>query len=433
MQTTWPLWKRLLFRFFFIYLALAIEPWAWLDNVPGVSVVTQFFTKHYYSAVDWAVAKSNAWIFHVRPQLVPFNGSGDTSYGWALLWFSISFSAMGMLIWSFLQPRKKDYTRLNYWLCVFTRYHVSLVLFSYGIIKLFSLQMPFPNYSQLATPLGDFLPMRLSWMFIGYSAPYQAFSGLMETVAAILLVYRPTVTLGLLIATGVFLNIAALNLSYDIPVKIFSIEMIVYCLFLLANESERLFCFFVQNRTAAPCTVYQHSFPKKWMRVSRVALKLIFVVIAAGTVLWTSFDWKRENLAEMSNMPFEAGMYDVNDFVLNRDTIRLSDGDSVRWTNLVFDNNHSGSIATADTAFYGRYHRGYFQYKFDTSQQSLNIFKTIADSKPILSLRYKVGDDNSLYFWGARQKDSVWFRLRKNPHHFQLAERQFHWLSEANR
>ena len=53
---------------------------------------------------------------------------------------------------------------------------------SYGIIKLFVLQMPFPQLSQLATPLGDLLPMRFSWLFIGYSVPYQFFSGAMETI-----------------------------------------------------------------------------------------------------------------------------------------------------------------------------------------------------------------------------------------------------------
>ncbi|MFZ8278288.1 hypothetical protein ACO1KY_14095, partial [Staphylococcus aureus] len=66
---------------------------------------------------------------------------------------------------------------MNYWLFVAIRYFVILNGFSYGIFKLFAVQMPFPSISQLATPLGDFLPMRLSWMFIGYSHSYQVFSG----------------------------------------------------------------------------------------------------------------------------------------------------------------------------------------------------------------------------------------------------------------
>ena len=85
--------------------------------------------------------------------------------------------------------------------------------------------MIFPNQSQLATPLGDFLPMRFSWMFIAYSTPYQMFSGAMEVLAGLLLFNRKTITLRLCVATSVFLNVMVLNLCYDIPVKIFSIHL----------------------------------------------------------------------------------------------------------------------------------------------------------------------------------------------------------------
>ena len=78
-----------------------------------------------------------------------------------------------------------------------------------------------PRLSQLATPLGDLLPMRFSWLFIGYSVPYQFFSGAMETIAGLLLLYRRTVTAGLFAATGAFMNVVMINLAYDVPVKLF--------------------------------------------------------------------------------------------------------------------------------------------------------------------------------------------------------------------
>ena len=78
-QHTWPLWRKILFRFFFIYLGLNIAPWTWLDRIPYV----EYVTKYYYQFLDWAINLSNAKIFHIRKVLVPINGSGDTSYGWA--------------------------------------------------------------------------------------------------------------------------------------------------------------------------------------------------------------------------------------------------------------------------------------------------------------------------------------------------------------
>ena len=429
MQPNWPLWRRLLFRFFFIYFAFTIAPWTWLDRVPGVSTVTQPWA----IAMDWLVETSNKFVFHVKDKLVPLGGSGDTSYGWAQLWLVLSLSVIGMIIWSVLQHRKKEYSKLNYWLCLFTRYYVSLVLFSYGIIKLFSLQMPFPDHSSLATPLGDFLPMRFSWMFIGYSTPYQFFSGLMEVLAGLLLLYRGTATLGVLIATGVFMNVAVLNLSYDIPVKIYSIQMVVFCLFLLANEMERILCFFVLNKPASSCTVYHYTLPKKWMRVGRWVLKIAFIIVAVGMVLYESLDWKKQEAAQYDGMPFKPGMYEVVHFAVNNDTLPPLLTDTLRWQNLVFDNKRRGSIATHDTAFRRLYNRAYFSYKADTVKHQFNILKRFTDSVAIASLTYQFEDENTIAFRGSRGIDSLFFRLRRSPHNFQLAEKQFHWLSEANR
>ena len=157
--------------------------------------------------------------------LVPFNGSGDTSYGYAQLDLYLLLAATGAIVWSILGRTSIQYNGLSYWLRLFIRYFLIMNCFAYGFDKLFLLQMPFPNTSQLATPLGDFLPMRLSWMFMGYSHTYQFFSGLLEVLAGVLLLFRRTTTLGLFFAGGLFLNIMMLNLGYDIPVKLFSIQL----------------------------------------------------------------------------------------------------------------------------------------------------------------------------------------------------------------
>jgi hypothetical protein len=430
MQPTWPLWRRLLFRLFFIYLALTMTPWTWLERIPRLDVISQ----PWYTAMNWLVNKSNALVFHVRPQLVPLNGSGDTSWGWANLWLVISLALIGMVIWSIVQHRKKEYTKLNYWLCLFTRYYVALVLFNYGVIKLFGLQMPFPDPSNFATPLGDLLPMRLSWLFIGYSAPYQFFSGLMEVMAGLLLLYRRTATLGVLIAAAAFMNVAILNLSYDIPVKIFSIQLVVCCLFLLANEMERILCFFVYNRPAGTCTIYHYDYPKKWMKVSRVVLKSAFIIVTLGFVIWESLDWQKQYSARTEGMLFKAGMYDVVHYAVNNDTIAPLLTDTLRWQNIVFDTKTRGSIGTRDTAFRRAYNRAYFSFKADTVKHSFKIYRSLMDSTSLIAaLNYKFEDENTIAFWGHRKTDSLFFRLQRSPHNFQLAEKQFHWLNESTR
>ena len=171
---------------------ISIAPWTWIENLPYVSVVTQ----PWYWLQEQLVQFANKNIFKVYKELVPLNGSGDTSWAWTHLWFFTLFSLLVSLIWTVADKNKNGYPKWNYLLVTIVRYNVAMVAFGYGIIKVFALQMYFPSLSQLATPLGEFLPMRLSWLFIGYSTPYQVFSGVAEVIVGLLLFNRKTATAG---------------------------------------------------------------------------------------------------------------------------------------------------------------------------------------------------------------------------------------------
>lgn len=424
----WPVWKKLLFRFFFVYFFFQFAPWSWLDVVPGINYLTGLYSK----LMDWMVNLANTKIFHIRPILVPLNGSGDTSYGWTQVCLWLSFAAIGCMVWSVLDRRRKNYTEMNYWLCLFARYYIAMYAFVYGIVKLFAMQMYFPSLHQLATPLGDLLPMRLSWLFIGYSTTYQVFSGTMETLAGLFLLYRRTASLGVMMATGVFINVMMLNLSYDIPVKIFSIHLVLVCLFLLANESERIFYFFILNKPAPASVIYDFTYQKKWLRVSRVIFKAAFIILA---VVWQFYDnLGYYNSAHTSSVkqPIPNGVYEVTSFVVNKKNIPLSLSDSLRWQDVIFEDN-TGSVKTTDTAFRQRYKRGYFVYTADKKSQILSLKKLGDDSLAFMNLHYQMPDANTIKLWGKEHNDSLFVELKKTNRHFQLAERQFHWLSEHNR
>ncbi len=414
----WSFGRKLLFRGCFVFFALLLIPW--IGSVPGLDHLTSFYS----DAIELVVAFLNRHFFHVREVLVPVNGSGDTSYGWAELWTYLCLAFSGMLIWSLADRKRRSYAGLNYWLCLCIRYFIALVAFMYGFQKMFLLQMPFPNISQLATPLGDFLPMRFSWMFLGYSGPYQFFSGCME----VLLLWRRTATLGALTGTGVFLNVMMLHLSYDIPVKIFSMEMTACCLFLLMNEWNRLICFFILNCPAAACNIYQYPLDKKWTKWGRWTVKLIFIFIVAFTLRQTmAYASEKDIVCE----PLKSGMYNVETYALNGDTLKTSPDEAMRWTDIIFEGNGRGSIKTMDTSFHHQYGRAYFACSFDSSRHALDISRN-ADGPVLFNAHYIVPDTSHIILTGLKGKDSLFVMLRKSTHHFQLAERQFHWLTEYN-
>jgi multidrug transporter EmrE-like cation transporter len=430
--TAWPLWQRVLFRFFFVYLLLQITPWFWFDAIPGVPFVLRAWQR----VVDWAVTLSNARIFHVREVLVPVNGSGDTSYSWTQVWLYLSLAVVACVAWSVLDRRRQGYDRLLYWLRTIVRYYLATFALSYGIIKLFALQMPFPTLSQLATPLGDLLPMRFSWLFIGYSFKYQFFSGMMETVAGLLLLYRRTVTAGLFAAMGAFLNVVMINLSYDVPVKLFSMHLFFCSVFLLALDARRVLGFMLLNQAVPPTNAWQPRYAQRWQQWGAVAVKLFIVYQILWLPLKGGWSGYQAVNAPAAPGPFRAGFYDVRQYVVNHDTIPAASADTLRWKDVIIDNALAGSVNTRDGVFWQRYRRGYFRYKPDTTQRLVSVWKisTIPrDSTFLFTMRYEVPDTAVIRFHAKIRDDSIHVELARVARHFQLTERQFHWLSEYNR
>ncbi|MDQ2771368.1 MAG: hypothetical protein M3Y54_12825 [Bacteroidota bacterium] len=416
----WPRWRKALFRFTCLYLLLLLAPWTWPGSVPGVSLITTYYS----GAEHWLVELGNRHLLHVKDALVDPNGSGDTSYVYAQLGVLALLALAGTLLWGLLDRRRRSYNLASYWLLVLVRYFVALAAFSYGLLKVFALQMMFPDQSALATPLGDLLPMRLAWYFIGYSHSYQVFSGLMELLAGLLLLWRRTAMLGALVATGVFLNVMMLNLCYDIPVKLYSAQLFLLSLLLLLPDLGRLFRFFVLHQpVAAPLP--PPALPTWHWRVARLTLKVVFIGLFALMPLVQMFAYGAEGAAAR-HQRLTTGVFRVAQF-------DGPAGDSLRWRNVIFDSSPMGSIATADTAFQRRYGRGYFSYQLDSAAHVLILRKTRADTSTLGRLHYAWADSNHLELRGRLRHDSVRVALVRQPRHFQLAERQFHWLSEANR
>jgi uncharacterized membrane protein YphA (DoxX/SURF4 family) len=429
-EDKWSFWQKVLFRFFFGFFLIFIAPWLYLEYIPGV----RYIMKYYYQLAEWLVYFFNDHLFHIREVLVPMNGSGDTSYGWAQTYCCMALAAIATVIWTVFS-KKENHNGAAYWIRIILRYFLANICFSYGIDKMFLLQMPFPNTSQMATPLGDLLPMRLSWMYIGYSGTYQFFAGSLEVLAGILLLFRRTTTLGLFFAAGIFLNVMMMNLGYDIPVKLFSIQMFAICLFLLSFETKRILDFFIRNRPAPATSVYDVQFAKRWMRFGVIGLKAVFIiliVIMPGIDLFGIYE-EEQLVSSDKNIP--AGVYQVNTFVRNHDTISSFSSDTLCWQDVIIDNASAGSIKTTDTLFRRRYGRGYFNFKVNETTRTIDFSKNTmqGDSIFLFKMNYFLPDSNTIHLKGLLRSDSVFVSLKNTHRHFQLAERQFHWLSEYNR
>ena len=231
----WPVTARLAFRFFSVYFGLYVVCTQMLNgfipfpiNLPNVSD---------QGPVRWMVEWVARSVFDVTtPLVVTGSGSGDKTFDWVLAFCLRVISVVVSVGWS-LVAKVSNYDRGHARYRLFLRFALATSMLTYGAAKIVPLQMPFPSLQRLLEPYGHFSPMGVLWASIGASPSYEVFTGVAETTAAVLLFIPHTAPLGALVALGCTIQIFTLNMTYDVPVKLFSFHLILMSIFLAAPSS----------------------------------------------------------------------------------------------------------------------------------------------------------------------------------------------------
>jgi len=105
-------------------------------------------------------------------------------------------------------------------------FYLSLQLLIYGFDKLFKAQFFYPEPNILHTNLKDLSPDILYWSTLGLSRGYSMFLGGAELVAACFLWFYKTRLTGLILGLGIMINVVAVNLGFDISVKVYSLFLL---------------------------------------------------------------------------------------------------------------------------------------------------------------------------------------------------------------
>ena len=104
-------------------------------------------------------------------------------------------------------------------------------------------------------------------------------------LGGMLLFLRRTTTLGAMVCLAVLSNIVALNYCYDVPVKLYSTNLLLMAVILLAPDARRVLGLLVLNRPAEPADLSAPGFQNRKLRIAAVVLQVLFVgyiVIAGG-------------------------------------------------------------------------------------------------------------------------------------------------------
>jgi hypothetical protein len=352
-------------------------------------------------------------------------------------------AAAGAAIWTRFSGPASQTDNSYYWVRVLVRYRLAVAMLAYGFIKLFPLLSPYPSLSNLNTNYGDFTRWKLFSLSLGIVPTYESFLGGVEIVAALLLLYRRSASIGAFILAIFLGNVFMSNWAYGGGDTVYSLYLITLALFIVSYDAERLANLLFWQRAATPNT-FRYSLPRPWQRNTRLALKVLFLfffVFAYG------FETRRASTYQYPvthGLDHAQGLYTVAMFKKGKDSIGFSRTDSLRWQDLVFENWATISIrsnrpvvldsanierpgladAARDYEGQGTAGRHYYRYEIDTSRHLL----TLHDKNPHydadqLVLHYDRPDSSRIILSGIDQdRDSIYAVLEKRDKRYLLEE-----------
>lgn len=372
---------------------------------------------------NWLVPYTGEHILKLSvPIRVRPNGSGDTTYNYVLQLLWIVFSIIIATIWTLADRRKSAYHVFSHWIRIILRYFLAYMLFMYGFVKVIKLQFPFPDLTRLVQPLGQSSPMGLAWNFIGYSSAYNIFIGAAEVVAGLLLFFKRTTLLGALLAIVVLSNVVAMNFAYDIPVKIFSLNLLFIAVWIAWYDKDRLISFLFLN-TSTPPQPASFRFQSKWKKTIQLSLKTLTIAFALYATLWTSIG-NAKRYGAMASKPPLYGIYDVQAFTRNKKIIPPLATDHSRWKRMIISYPEHAQITNmADSITW-------MSLKIDTAKRTL-IFSSNGNTSDQFTCHYKEQSTGALILKGKMDADSIQMTMNRfDLKRFPLISQQFRWINE---
>ncbi len=406
-------------RFAAVYFTLLLFPWPISALLVGdrlqraSNLLVSGVTHAWKPLVDFAAAN----IFHVgRSVDIAFadTRSGDRLFDWLVNFWVLVIAADATAVWAVVRPR--DAGQAGAYLRVYLRYTLGAVLFTYGSLKLS--QFPPPSFSVLNKTFGEETPMGLLWTFIGASTGYTVCIGLLEGLCGALLLFRRTALLGACLALPLTLNIFLLNAFYDVPVKLFSLHLVLAALILLAPDLGRLARMFLLNQPVPP----RRETPRARSgapRVGLLMLKTLFVVDMLGWNAVAVVDAYAKRTTPKS--PIE-GIWKVDRFVQEGHSGR---GTPVRWQWLTIDkfgDATSCHLWLAD----GSVASGV------VSEKPKNVLTFSGPGHPQTWTFHLMGNDE-LAVGGIVAGVPTSIQLGRNESWATLMRHQTHWIQEAPR
>ncbi|GAB0105585.1 hypothetical protein JMUB6875_45640 [Nocardia sp. JMUB6875] len=352
-------------------------------------------------------------VFDTRVDWSP-TGSGDTAANWVAQFTLLVVAVPVTVVWSILDRRRLNYARLYSWFRLTLRFALLSAMLLYGMAKLLPSQMAFA-LARLIEPFGDMSPMSVLWTSTASSEPYEIALGAAEVLAGLLLILPFTAGLGSILAVLVTLQVFLLNLTFDVPVKLFSFQLLVYALVLAAPDVARI----VRALVGRAVPVRRPEGLVTTRRAGRILLagQLILGVWLLGTIVAEGYDaWSTYGNGRPHSPLY--GIWNVTEY-----TVPGQDAPADRLRRIVFDLEEAVTAQQMDDSLHD------FPVQIDTDHRTITITKDMAHVWRVATLTYQQPDPDHLTLDGQFAGHPVHMTLTRIPlDRFPVVSRGFHWI-----
>lgn len=414
----WSAWQKLTLRVFFVYFLLLIIP---IDPTFYEELVS----------IDWLHLKQRN--LHRIAIYFPWFANNSADWDFIGMGLALGGSILAGVLWGLMDKKRKNYDLLYYLLSIILRYRIALAMFHFGWAKAIPLQMGFPSISALNTNLGDFGAAKLFRLTVGVAPGYEIFTGIMELIGALLLLSRRTAVTGSLWLLAILVPVTAINFTYDYGVHMKCINLLLMLFFLLAPHAGKLWALVLDQKAAHLVYRYPQLDPTAYHRGRLLALGLmgLFFVSYGFLVARKYLGYEEKPYTHIALAP---GYYLVKGFKKNGVEIPFSPRDSVRWQNLVVEQDNIVSIKQAspikllaDNQYRGLENfttagRHYFGYRANAPEQFVLYSLADRDKAPQYNLSIKKTGRGTVVLTGTCGTDRLEIVLEKTDKKYPLLE-----------
>ena len=418
---SWSTLKRLAFRFCFAYFGL----YCFAGTLPGVVPIPKVDLPDpltlwpFRPAIFWVAA--HVFGAHL-PLVYTGSGSGDKTWDWTETFCILLVALVATGIWSALDRRRQNYAALDKWFRLYVRFCLAATILLYAFDKIVPLQMSYPLLSSQLQPFSAFSPAGILWSSIGASPAYEIFTGVAELLAAVLLMVPRTTTLGAVVCLAVMTHVWMLNMTYDVPVKLFSFHLALLSIFILAPQVPRLLDFFVRGRAVAAEEAEPLFRSPRANRIAAWTQVVLWIWILNVNTYQSATSWRKYGGGRPKSPLY--GIWDVTQMTDDgqvRTPLLTDDG---RWRRMIFDFPNSAAAQHLDDTLER------FQAAFDAQKNALSLSKQ-DDKNWKANFSYQRSTADDLVLAGSIAGHNVQMQLKRvDEKKFLLASRGFHWVQE---